>query len=106
MEETLNEGKRSKTYKKYDEQFRRSVVDHWANSGQSALTVAKEFGINVWNLRDWKRQYEPSPKRPGGPQPDTVEGLRIENQALRQQLARATSQREILKKTLAIISEA
>jgi transposase-like protein len=102
----LKEEKKARTAQKYDEQFRRSVVEHWAEGGKTAATVAKEFGVNVWNLRDWKRRYEPRPKPPGGPQSDSVEGLRLENQALRQQLARVTSQREILKKSLAIISEA
>ena len=106
MEEALKERKKSGPPKKYDEQFRRSVVEHWAQSDKTAATVAKEFGVNIWNLRDWKRRYEPPLKPVDGPQPETAEGLRLENQALRQQLARVTSQREILKKTLAIISEA
>jgi transposase len=103
MEEAFREGKRGQTRKRYDEQFRRSVVEHWASSGKTAAVVAQEFGLNVWNLRDWKRQYDP--KVPEGAPPETIEALKIENRNLRQQLARATSQREILKKTLAIISE-
>jgi transposase-like protein len=106
MEEALKEEKKARRPRKYDEEFRRSVVEHWAESGKTAAAVSKDFGVNIWNLRDWKRRYEPAPKPPGGPQPDSVEGLRVENQALRQQLARVTSQREILKKSLAIISEA
>ena len=106
MEEALKEKRKSRTPKKYDEQFRRSVVAHWAESEKTAATVAKEFGVNIWNLRDWKRRYEPPLKPVDGAPPATAEGLRLENQALRQQLARVTNQREILKKTLAIISEA
>lgn len=106
MEGSLKEEKKNRTPKKHDEEFRRSVVEHWADSGKTAALVSKEFGVNIWNLRDWKRRFEPAPKPPGGPQPDSVEGLRVENQSLRQQLARVTSQREILKKSLAIISEA
>ena len=26
-------------------------------SGKTTTQVAQEFGVNVWNLRDWKRQY-------------------------------------------------
>ncbi|HEV8541084.1 MAG TPA: transposase [Verrucomicrobiae bacterium] len=59
MEEALKERKKGGTPKKYDEQFRRSVVEHWAQSDKTAATVAKEFGVNIWNLRDWKRRYEP-----------------------------------------------
>lgn len=106
MEEALKERKKPALPKRYDDVFRRSVVEHWAASGKTGAVVAQEFGVQVWNLRDWKRRFEPKPRPPGAPSPETVEGLRVENQALRQQLARVTSQREILKKSLAIISEA
>ncbi len=97
--------KERKAPKKYDPEFRRSVIEHWVGSGKTAAAVAKEFGVNTWNMRDWKRQYQPVLKAPGSGQPETIEALRMENQQLRQQLIRTTSQREILKKTLAIISE-
>jgi transposase-like protein len=44
-----------KKKQRYNEEFKRSVVEHWRNSGKSAVEVAKEFGPNVWNLRDWAR---------------------------------------------------
>src|SRR6266436_6057149 len=46
--------------KVYTEEFRRSVVDHLISSGKSVAQVAKEFGINPWNLRDWKGRYGPT----------------------------------------------
>lgn len=91
---------------RYTEEFKRSVVNHWLESGKSARAVAAEFGIKQWNLRDWRFKFAPAPKRPEDPQPETAEGLRNENRRLRQELARVTSQREILKKTLGIVSEA
>src|SRR5437667_6547481 len=48
--------------KVYTEEFRRSVVDHLISSGKSVAQVAEEFGINPWNLRDWKRRYGPTAK--------------------------------------------
>ena len=42
------------------EKFKRSVVEHWRNSGKSVVEVAKEFGLNVWNLRDCARSYAQS----------------------------------------------
>lgn len=92
--------------KPYTEEFRRSVVTHWLESGKSAREVAEEFGIHPWNLRDWRFKYGPAPKALEDPQPETAEGLRAENLRLRRELARVTSQREILKKTLGIVSEA
>ncbi len=52
-----NKAKGKASAKRYTEEFRRSVVDHWQSSGKTAKEVAQEFGVNFWNLRDWKRQY-------------------------------------------------
>jgi transposase len=75
-------------------------------SGKSARKVAEEFRIHQWNLRDWRFKFGPAPKAPDDPQPENPEELRAENRRLRQELARVTNQREILKKTLGIVSEA
>ena len=91
--------------KQYDAEFKRSVVEHWISSRQSAVQVAKEFGVNVWNLRDWKRQYGPGPKGVADPLPESPQEMKREIQQLRKELARTIHQREILKKTLGIISE-
>jgi len=91
--------------KRYDEQFKRSVVEHWLSSGQSAVKIAKEFGVNAWNLRDWKRLYAPAAKGVDDPVPESPAEMKREIHQLRKELARTIHQREILKKTLGIISE-
>jgi transposase-like protein len=91
--------------KGYTEEFKRSVVTHWLESGRSARKIAEEFGVKQWNLRDWRFRFGPAPKAPDDPQPETPEGMRTEIRRLRQELARVTTQREILKKSLGIISE-
>ncbi len=91
--------------KRYNEEFKHSVVQHWKSSGKTAVEVAKEFGVNVWNLRDWYRQYGLVPKGVEEPVPDNPQEMRREIQQLRKELARTIHQREILKKTLGIISE-
>ena len=91
--------------KKYTEEFRRSVVDHWQTSGKTTAQVAQEFGVNLWNLRDWKRQYGSSAKPVDAPIPKTPEEMSREIQQLRRELARVTIQRDILKKTMGILSE-
>ncbi len=96
-------GKRSRG--RYDEEFKRSVIEHWVTSGKPGHEVAQEFGVHLWNLRDWKRRYAPPPKTVDDPYPQTPEGMRREIAQLRRDLARVISQREILKKTLGIISE-
>ena len=65
--------------KRYTEEFRRSVVDHWQSSGKTAKEVAQEFGVNFWNLRDWKRQYGPTAASVDAAVPKTAEELAREN---------------------------
>jgi transposase len=95
----------SKSRKHYSEEFKRSVVDQWITSGKTAAQIAKEFGVNFWNLRDWKRQYGPSVKPIDAPVPKTAEEMSREIQQLRKELVRVTMQRDILKKTMGILSE-
>ena len=94
-----------KPRKNYTEEFKRSVIDHWQSSGKTGPEVAREFGINVWNLRDWKRQYGAQARPVDAPMPETPEEMSREIQQLRRELARMTMQRDILKKTMGIISE-
>ncbi len=91
--------------KVYTEEFRRSVVDHWCHSGKTAAQVAQEFGVKVWNVRDWRRRYGPTHKPVDAPLPQTPEEMAREIQQLRKELARVTTQRDILKKTMGILSE-
>ena len=80
--------------KRYTEEFKRSVVDHWQSSGKTGAKVAQEFGVNLWNLRDWRRQVD-------GPIPQSPEEMSREIKQLRKELARVMMQRDILKKTWA-----
>ncbi len=92
-------------HKKYTEEFKRSVVDHWKSSGKTAAQVAQEFGVKIWNLRDWKRQYRAEARPVDGPIPQSPEAMAREIQELRQELARVRMQRDILNKTMGILSE-
>ena len=95
----------SKVRTRFNEEFKRSVVDHWRHSDKSVVEVAKDFGISPWNLRDWARQYRPSAKPIDAPLPKTPEEMTREIQQLRKELARVTMHRDILKKTMGILSE-
>lgn len=97
-----NAGKKAPVY---TEEFRRSVVDHWCNSGKTAAQVAQEFGVKVWNVRDWRRRYGMTAKPVDAPIPASPEEMNREIAQLRKELARVTMQRDILKKTMAILSE-
>lgn len=89
----------------YTDEFRRSVVEHLLASGKRASQVAAEFGINSTLLRVWKQRYGPAGESADVSAPQTPEELARENQQLRKELARVTTQRDILKKTILIVSE-
>lgn|SRR5512135_1875264 len=91
--------------KKYTEEFKRSVIDHWRASGKTTAQIAQEFGVNLWNLRDWKRQYGAVAQPVDAPLPQPPEAMSRQIQQLRRELARVTMQRDILKKTMGILSE-
>lgn|SRR5581483_2562369 len=89
-------------YKRYDEVFQRQAVEHWMLSGKSARQVAGELGINVHTLLNWQKKFK---ALPAGQVSGTLEALQAENRRLQKELHRMTQQRDILKKTLGIISE-
>jgi transposase len=94
-----------KPRQKYTEEFKRSVVDHVLTSGKSILQVAGDFGISHWTVREWKRRHGLEAKPVDAPLPATPQAQEQEIQQLRKELARVTLQRDILKKTMGILSE-
>ncbi len=84
--------------KRYEEAFKRQAVEHWLRSGRNGTQIAKELGMSYPSLKEGKRRYS------GDAVPQRAD-LQAENRALRAELARVREQRDILKKTLGIISE-
>jgi transposase len=87
--------------KRYDEAFKRSAVQHWQDSGKSASQVSRELGLNVQTLQQWKKRWGTAPSAIGL---RTVADLEAENRRLRRELRQVVQQRDILKKTLGILS--
>ena len=85
--------------KKYEESFKKAAVDLLISSGKKPKQIANELGISTWNLRDWKKVYGPKMlvRR-------SATELETEVQELRRELMRVKTQRDILKKTLGILS--
>ena len=101
-----NRGSAGGPKKVYTDEFRRSVVDHLLNSsGKTIAEVAREFGVGSQNLRQWKLRYGPAASPVDTPAPQTPEELARENEQLRKELGRVIMQRDILKKTIVIVSE-
>lgn len=93
----------TRSHKRYDETFKRSAVEHWMLSGKSVRQIAAELGVNVQSLHNWKKKFK---ELPAGQVAGTLEALQAENRRLQRELQRVSVQRDILKKTLGIISEA
>jgi transposase-like protein len=95
---TMKEIKTLKGRRKFDAAFKREAVAHWVASGKSAEAVGEELGIGAERLYAWKPRFVP---------PTAVEAvdLRAQLEATQRELARVSEQRDILKKTLGILSE-
>jgi transposase len=91
-------GKTSK--RRHDEAFKRAAVELLVASGKPIKQIAVELGVSIWNLRDWKQRFLPAAAGPAR----SLEQVEAENRVLREELQRVKNQRDILKKTLGIIS--
>jgi len=87
-----------KPRRKYDATFKREAVALWLSSGKSAREISEQLGISQSHLYDWKNEYGPATATTQAQRDEELARLRQENALLRQQ-------RDILKKTLGIISE-
>jgi transposase-like protein len=83
--------------RRYDAPFKEQAVKLLLSSGKSLHCVAQELGISDNALKGWKDAH----LQEGG----SAAELEIENQRLRRELERVTQQRDILKKSLGILSE-
>jgi len=86
----------------YDAEFKKAAVAHCARHGGDLSRTAGELGVNYWTLRDWVEAARPAAAPPATPR--TVVELEAEVRRLQSELARVTEQREILKKSLGILS--
>jgi len=92
---------------RYTEEYKQEALELWRNSGRSAAKVAAELGIRAPLLYRWARPNRGgnlSKDEPGRGQ--SVEELAAEVRRLRAENAKLLEQREVLKKSLGILSEA
>jgi transposase len=95
--------------RKYDATFKHAAVQNWVSSGKSAPVIARELGIAVSRLYAWRSDFGPSAaggKAAEGPKSGSVADLQFRLTTAERELARVREQRDILKKTLGILSEA
>ena len=98
VKENATEGVQVKPRRKFDPVFKEETVAMWLKSGKTAQQISGELGISESRLFEWKKQYGPVNLATKAQQENELAALRRENAILREQ-------RDILKKTLGIISE-
>lgn len=86
----------TKEYKRYDENFKRMIVE-LVNSGKSVSEVSREYGLALSNIRHWVKLF--SKIEIEGQAFDKSEFLK-----LKKEMASLKEENEILKKALTIFA--
>ena len=105
MNEPVIQTKKSRT--RYDKAFKQRAVELWLNSGRAATEVAAELGIHPQRLSAWRKRFAPPPPggEGGGGAKRRTEQLEAKITSLQRENDYLRQQRDILKKTLGILSE-
>jgi len=97
-----------KTRRKFDTTFKREAVQNWLASGKSAEVIAQELGLHTDRLYAWKKRFAPADaggRAAAGAKPRTVAELQGQLEVVLRENRHLREQRDILKKTLGILSE-
>lgn len=91
----------------YSAQYKQEALEHWKNSGRSAARVAAELGIRAPLLYRWAKQLRLAAQQGGQSElkPRRVEELEARIRHLTEENAKLLEQRDVLKKSLGILSE-
>jgi transposase len=101
------------TKRHYTAEFKEEAVKLWESSGRKSNEIGQQLGVNPQLLAKWKRVLEGQKTNPArcpntqatGSFSDAGPLAAAEISRLRRELARFKMEHEILKKTVAIISE-
>jgi transposase-like protein len=97
-----------KVRRKFDKTFKREAVQNWLASSKSAEVIAHELGLNANRLYAWKKIFAPADaggKAAAGAKPGSPADLQAQLDAALRENRHLREQRDILKKTLGILSE-
>jgi transposase-like protein len=102
-------------YRKFDEEFKQEAVRLSELPGKTLASVARSLGIDVNTLGLWRKRYGAGvkPKPVGRPQGDqaadaaidpAVVAMQLELMEVRKRLREAETERDILKKAMAVFA--
>jgi len=94
--------------RKFDPTFKREAVENWLASSKSAQVIAGELGILANRLYAWRKRFAPAVvggKAAVGAKPESYADLQGQLDAALRENRHLREQRDILKKTLGILSE-
>ncbi len=98
--------KPARTKASYSEEYKREALQLWRASGRSAAKVAAELGIRAPLLYRWAQlEREPNASKSESNSSRSIPELEAEIRRLRAENAKLLEQREVLKKSLGILSE-
>ena len=89
----------------YTEEYKQQALELWRASGRSAAKVAAELGIRPPLLYRWAHLEREPNVRTETKSKRSVEALEAEIRRLRAENTKLLEQREVLKKSLGILSE-
>ena len=94
--------------KRYSREFKQEAVRLLMTSGKTARQLGRELGVTSMSLANWREQAIANGDHPEQAKPDGVRihysVLKLENARLKKELETVRQEREILKKSLGILS--
>ena len=94
--------------KRYTREFKQEAVRLLMTSGKTAHQLGKELGVTGMSLANWREEAIGNGDHPEQVKPDAVRihysVLKLENARLKKELETVRQEREILKKSLGILS--
>jgi transposase len=93
---------------KYSREYKIEAIQLWRKSGRSAAKMAEELGIRAPLLYRWARDLRVAAQQGGDSKEqrrESVDELKAQIRRLSDENAKLLEQREVLKKSLGILSE-
>jgi len=94
--------------KRYSPEFKQEAVRLLLTSGKTAAELGRELGVSKMTMGTWREQAIANGDHPQEARPEGVRihysVLKLENARLKKELETVRQEREILKKSLGILS--